>query len=119
MEDATDLLSPPEAPPAPADLQTSHPQAAPASSRGKIVPPDEFVVAFLTNDPASALEYNGYPNPAVSMADACLRAYLGYLLLISAKFQAAYKSNPALGSLAVKGGFPDPNAIWALYDAAV
>ena len=84
---------------------------------GKIMPPDDFLILFLTNNPAGVAEYSQYTNAAAQIATAALKAYEGYLLCISPAYRKHYVSlntDPNTRQI-----LPDPNALWNAYDAAM
>ena len=90
--------------------------AIPKAGRAvRVMPPDEFIPMFLTNDAAGIRALNNQPNPVSSIADACWLSYRAYLLLISPSFSADYKAS---NSDAATRFLPDPMRLWDAYDVA-
>lgn len=88
----------------------------------KIPRPDTWISEFLRNDPKSALEFQSFPNASLSLANAGFTAYVGLLLLLSPRFSewwaADHKPTDKPEIRRTKVGFPDPNHVWELYEAA-
>lgn len=79
----------------------------------RIMTPDEWVIPFLTNNPAAVSQFNREPNPIAAMASACLAAYESYLILMSPQYRAHYQAtHPDARFL------PKPDVLWAEYRAA-
>ena len=86
---------------------------APEAPSPRIMTPDEWVIPFLTNNPAAVQQFNLQPNPIAAMASACLSGYEAYLILMSTQYRAHYQATHPEAKF-----LPKPDVLWAEYRAA-